>query len=224
MPDLTFQIHGVEAAARGLVPLLEFGLAVRNTPVEEEIKGGMLHVQIQFECPRRSYSAEEKEKLVELFGRPEQWGQTLRNRLWTHATATLPTFTKETTVRLPVPCSFDLQLGAAKYLYGLSSGDVPLLFLFSGTVFYTTPDGRLQAQRISWERECAWRMPVQTWHELMEQHWPNTGWLTLRRDLLERLATVKRDRGLASWDETIEQLLADAECGREAEALLDFQP
>jgi hypothetical protein len=67
-------------------------------------------------------------------------------------------------------------------------------------------------------------MPVQTWQELMERHWPNTGWLTLRRDLVERLAALKREHGLASWDDTIEQLLADAESGREAEALLDLQP
>lgn len=224
MPDLTFRVTGVEAAARGLVPLLEFELEVRNTPADEEIKGGLLHAQIQFQCPRRSYTAAEKEKLLELFGRPEQWAQTLRNRLWTHATTTLPTFSNEARARLPVPCSFDLQLGATKYLDGLDDGEVPLLFLFSGTVFYTSQDGRLQVQRISWERECAWRMPVQTWHELMEQHWPNTGWLTLRRDLLERLSALKREHGLATWDETIEQLLAEAESGRETEALLDFQP
>lgn len=211
MPDLNFQVTGVEPATRGLVPLLVFDLEVTNTPAEEQIQSATLQVQIQFECPKRAYNSSEKEKLADLFGTPERWGQTLRNRLWILASASLSPFSGATTAKLPVPCSFDLNLSAAKYFHAIEEGDIPLLFLFSGTVFYSGPDGRLQAQRISHEKECSWRMPGQTWRELMDHHWPNTAWIVLQRDVFERLNEFKRQNGLPTWEQTLERLLAEAD-------------
>jgi hypothetical protein len=45
---------------------------------------------------------------------------------------------------LSVPCTFDFNVAATKYFYGIESGDVPLMFLFNGAVFYEDNDGRLQ--------------------------------------------------------------------------------
>ncbi len=208
MPDLHFRIVGVEAATRGLVPLLNFQLEVTNNPPEECVHTAMIQVQIQIECTRRNYTAEEKEKLVELFGEPERWGQTLRTRLWTLANTTLRTFTGGTEAVLSVPCTYDLNVSAAKYLYGLEDGDVPLLFLFSGTVFYAANDGRLQAQQISWEKECSFRLPVSAWKGLMDHHYPNSAWLALQRETFDRLYAFKREHGLATWEQVIERLLA----------------
>jgi hypothetical protein len=78
MPDLDFEILGVEAAVRGLVPLLHFTLRITNEPPHETIQSVILQAQIQIQSPQRSYTESEKEKLFELFGRPEDWGQTLR--------------------------------------------------------------------------------------------------------------------------------------------------
>lgn len=211
MPDLNFKVTGVEPSARGLTPLLLFQLEATNTPADEEIRSALIEVQIQFQCPQRAYNGSEKEKLLDLFGTPERWGQTLRNRLWTHAHAMLGAFSGATTARMPVPCTFDLNVAAAKYFHALEEGDVPLLFLFSGTVFYAAGDGRLQAQRISHEKECAWRMPVSEWRGLMDQLWPNTGWITLHRDVLDRLCEFKRRNGLPTWEQTVERLLENAE-------------
>jgi hypothetical protein len=225
MPDLNFQVTAVEPASRGLVPLLVFQLAVTNTPADETIQSATLEVQIQFECPKRAYNPSEKEKLLDLFGTPERWGQTLRNRLWTHATATVGSFSGAATARLPVPCTFDLNVSSAKYFDAIEQGDVPLLFLFSGTVFYSAQDGRLQAQRISHEKECTWRMPGQVWRGLMDHHWPNTAWITLHRDVFDRLCEFKRRNGLPTWEQTVDQLLADAEALPAAEpAMLDVRP
>lgn len=221
MPDLDFRVTGVEPAVRGMVPLLLFKLEAANTPADEAIQSAALQVQIQFQCPQRSYNDSEKEKLLDLFGTPERWGQTLRNRLWTHASTTLSPFSGTTMAVLPVPCTFDLNVGATKYFYALEEGDVPLLFLFSGTVFYAAADGRLQAQRISHEKECAWRMPVSTWRELMDHHWPNTAWITLDREAFDHLYDFKRRNGLPTWEQTIERLLAAADA---PDPLLDFQP
>jgi hypothetical protein len=211
MPDLNFSVEGVEPAAHGLVPLLLFQLEVSNKPADETIESAIVQAQIQFQCPQRAYSSAEKEKLGDLFGTPERWGQTLRNRLWTHANISVGQFCGLTEARLSVPCTFDLNVSAAKYFNALEEGEVPLLFLFSGTVFYSAQDGRLQVQRISHEKECGWRMPVRVWRELMDHHWPNTAWITLQRDVFERLCEFKRRNGLTTWEQTVERLLEDKE-------------
>jgi hypothetical protein len=89
----------------------------------------------------------------------------------------------------------------------LEGGEVPLLFLFSGTIFYQAPDGRLQIQQVSWNKECAYRMPIAVWKAMMDQHYPNTAWLSLERGLFERLYAFRRSEGLADWDQTIARLL-----------------
>ena len=47
----------------------------------------------------------------------------------------VPRFTGSTEIDLPVPLSYDLEIGATRYFAGLDGGEVPLLLLFSGTVF-----------------------------------------------------------------------------------------
>lgn len=208
MPDLNFRIAGVEAVTRGLVPLLHFTVEVTNAPATQQIHSAMLHVQIQLESARRSYSAEEKEKLSDLFGTPERWGQTLRTRLWTLTSTTLRSFAGTTEAIISVPCTFDLNVSATKYFHGLAGGEVPLLFLFSGTVFYAAEDGRLQVHQISWEKECAYRMPVSVWQELMDHHYPNSAWVPLARETFERLCAYRRESGFTDWETTIASLLA----------------
>jgi hypothetical protein len=210
MPDLDFEVLGVEPAARGLVPLLHFKLRITNQPPNETIQSIILQAQIQIQAPQRSYNESEKEKLFELFGPPEQWGQTLRSKLWAHANTTVRTFSGATETILSVPCSYDLNLAATKFFHGVEDGEVPLLFLFSGTIFYAGAEGRLQVQQISWNKESAYRMPVQLWKELMEHHYPNSGWLYLERDLFERLCAYKRQGGFPNWEQAVERLLAEA--------------
>ena len=99
-----------------------------------------LRCQIQLEVTRRQYSAEDQEQLRDLFGETERWGQTLKTMLWTHASVVAPAFQDTTVVDVPVPCTFDFNVAATKYFHGLGDGDVPLNFLFSGTVFYADAD------------------------------------------------------------------------------------
>jgi hypothetical protein len=207
MPELDFKVTAVEPAVHGLVPLLNFRLEITNQPASETIHSIMVRAQIQIAAPQRDYSEQEKEKLAELFGDPVRWGQTLRNRFWTNANVSVGPFAGDTVTRLPVPCTYDLNVAAAKYFYALEEGHVPLLFLFSGTVFYAAPDGHLQIQQISWDKECKYRMPVQAWRDLMDDHYPNSAWLYLNREVFERLYAYKRRHGLATWDQAIEGLL-----------------
>jgi hypothetical protein len=210
MPDLEFRIVGVEPAARGLTPLLHFQLEITNSPATESIHTVMLQAQIQIQSPRRTYAAREKEKLEDLFGTPDRWGQTLRNRLWTHANTCIRTFSGKTRASLPVVCTYDLNVSATKYFHALEGGEVPLLFLFSGTIFYAGEAGHLQVQQIPWDRECTYAMPVREWQALMDYHYPGTAWLSLDREIFDRLYAYRRSHGLATWDQAIEQLLPAA--------------
>jgi hypothetical protein len=220
MPDLNFQITGVEAAARGLVPLMHFKLQIRTSNPADSVQGLLLNVQIQIQSPQRAYNPSEKERLVDLFGTPERWGQTLRNRLWTHANCTVGAFAEVAETNIPVPCTFDLNVAATKYFYALDEGEVPLLFLFSGSAFYHSANGRLQVERISWDKECTYRMPVKCWKDLMEEHHPNCAWLYLKSEIFDRLYKYRRQRGIATWDQTIEALLDG--CQEKAEGPLLF--
>jgi hypothetical protein len=208
MPDLDFKVVAVKAAAHALTPLLQFELQIA-APESTPIQALLLNAQIQIQPPQRSYSGKEKEMLVELFGAPKQWGQTLRNRLWAHVNATVGAFQGEARATLTVPCSYDLNVATTKYFYALEGGEVPLLFLFSGSAFYLSEEGRLQVERISWEKECAYRMSIAHWRDLMEEHYPNCGWMQLRKDVFERLYEYRRLHGLATWEATVDQLIGD---------------
>ena len=208
MPDLDFTIKGVEQAAHGLTPLLHFKVGITNTPPDETIQSVILQAQIQIQAPGRSYNENEKPKLIDLFGTPDMWGTTLRARLWTLSNTTVRTFTGTTEGILPVPCSFDLNVAGTKYFYALEGGEVPLLFLFSGTIFYAGADGHLQVQQISWNKECTYRMPVSTWKKMMDQHYPNTAFVSLHRDVFDRLRDYKQRAGVSTWEQAIEKLLA----------------
>jgi len=210
---LKFEILGAEPVADAAVPLLAFSLRVTNARPEQPIHSVMLQSQIQIEVVRRRYGPAEQARLVELFGEPSRWGETLRTMLWTHAHVTVPALEESVTVALHVPCSFDFNVAATKYFYGLAEGEAPLAFLFSGTVFYAG-DAGLQVGRVSWESEARFRLPVATWRALVDRYYPNTAWLCLRRDEFELLAEFKRRRGLATWEQVVERLLAPGEAGR----------
>jgi hypothetical protein len=154
MPDLNFQVTGIEPAAHGLTPLLHFNLDVSDEASTEQIQAVMVQAQIQIQAAQRPYNDREKERLEDLFGTPDRWGQTLRNRLWAHASTIVRPFAGSTTAILPVQCTYDFNIIATKYFRALEGGVVPLIFLFSGTIFYSGPDGRLQVQQISWDKEC----------------------------------------------------------------------
>lgn len=213
MPDLSFEVEKAEVLTFAAVPVLLFKLRVTNREAESPVHNVMLRCQIQMEVTRRRYSSEDQKRLLDLFGEPERWGETLRSMLWTHVSAVVPPFTGSTVVDLQVPCTFDFNVAATKYFAGLDAGEVPLAFLFSGTVFYEAGDGALQVEQIPWDKEARFRLPVQVWKEMMEIYYPNSAWLSLRRDVFDRLHEYKMRRGLPTWEHALESLLSEAKEG-----------
>jgi hypothetical protein len=207
MPDLSFSVVGAEAVSFAASPLLSFKLHIRNTNSEEKIQSIALRCQIQMETTKRRYSPKEQAQLFELFGEPERWGRTLRSMLWAHTSATVPSFQGETTVDLPVPCTFDFNVAATKYFAGLEDGVVPLNLMFSGTVFFESADAGLQVEQISWDKEAPFKLPISVWHNMMDHYYPNSAWLCLRRDVFERLSRYKMEQAFPTWEQTLESLL-----------------
>ena len=210
MPDLRIQIVEAKVVPFAAVPTIAFQLQIHNSVANEEIHTVALRSQIQIETTRRGYAPEEQARLLDLFGNPERWGQTLRSLLWMHTSIVVPHFEgSDTTVDMHVPCTFDFNVASTKYFDGLNGGDIPLLMLFSGTVFYASQENALQVAPISWELEARYKLPVQTWRELMSIYYPNSVWLNLHRDAFERLYRYKMDHGIPTWEQALERLLAD---------------
>ncbi len=207
MPDLNFEVVHAEVLPFAAVPSLLFKLRIENLE-EEPVRSVALNTQIRISATRRHYEATEQERLLELFGEPSRWKDTLRSLLWTHTVLQVPPFSGSTVVDMPVPCTYDLEVVAAKYFYALDDGEVPLEFLFSGTVFYVGEGGWLQTARISWEKEAEFRLPVRLWKDTMEHYFPNSAWIRLRKDAFDRLYSYKARKGFPTWEAAVEALLS----------------
>ena len=210
MPDLNFEVVDAEVLSFAAVPSLLFKLRIENGG-EEPIRSVALNTQIRIAAAQRHYDAAEQEMLLELFGEPHRWGETLRSLLWTHTVLQVQPFSGSTVVDMPVPCTYDLEVVATKYFHALDDGEVPLEFLFSGTVFYAGEGVGLQVARISWEKEAEFRLPVRLWKEMMDHYFPNSAWIRLRRDAFDRLYEYKVRMGFPTWESAVEALLRASE-------------
>jgi hypothetical protein len=201
--DLAFTVEGAARLEHAAVPTLRFALGIE---AGREIRSVLLDVQIQIPARRRGYDEDAHDRLFELFGPVADWGTTLRTLLWTRTTVVVPAFSGSTVVNLDVPCSYDLEVTASRYLDALSDGEVPLEFLFSGSVFYSGEDGELQTTRLSWESEAEYRLPVRVWKETMERYFRGTAWVRLSKESFDRLSAYKSRNALATWDDALEAL------------------
>lgn len=208
MSEVGFQIVGVRPEPYAASPTLAFRLRVEDSE-ERRIQSIGLQCQIRIEPQRRRYSPEEESRLLELFGETPRWGDTLKPFFWSNVSTVVRGFTGATEIDLALPCTYDLEVAAAKYFHALDDGDIPLVFLFSGTVFAQGASG-LEASQVSWSKDTSYRLPARVWREMMNLYFPNGGWLRLRRETLDGLARVKAKRAIASWDDVIDTLLRAA--------------
>ena len=101
MPDLSFQVEGAEAVPFAVAPLLVFKLRVTNARAEESLHSIVLRCQIQIEATRRRYNGSgTRAQLLDWFGEPDRWSQTVAARLDAHD-GVVPPFTRHTVVDFP---------------------------------------------------------------------------------------------------------------------------
>ena len=142
-------------------------------------------------------------RLVELFGEPPQWGDSLRPFLWTHVATMVTGFTGCTEVDLPVTCTYDFEVAGTKYLHALDDGEIPLLLLFSGTRVRAGATPASRSAPVAWHEEASFRLPVRVWRDVMDLYFPNSRLAPLSRDTLDALTRFKAARALPTWDQVV---------------------
>ncbi|MBZ5602862.1 MAG: DUF6084 family protein [Acidobacteriia bacterium] len=205
MIDLNFAVTGARPLRNAAAPTLLFGLNIR-TP--EPVQAILLRCQLQIEPRRRTHSGAEQERLADVFGEPERWGESLRPLVWSQATIHVPAFEAALDVDVPVACTYDFDVTAAQYLAALGEGEIPLRFLFSGSAFVEGESG-FAVRQIPWSKEAVHRMPVTAWRDVMDSYFPGSAWIRVRRETLDLLQRQRARHGWTNWDETIAALVGE---------------
>jgi hypothetical protein len=208
MSELAFEVLDARAEPFAAVPTIMFRLRLTER-TGEPVHAVALRCQIRIEPQRRRYDPDEESRLVDVFGEPPQWGQSLNPFLWTHVSTTLTGFSGVTEIDLPVTCTYDLEVAATKYFHSLDFGEIPLVLLFSGTTFVRS-DAGVSVAPVAWHEDASYRLPVHVWRDMMDLYFPNSGWLMVTRDTLDALNRFKVARALPTWDQVVVQLLKEA--------------
>jgi Family of unknown function (DUF6084) len=208
MAELTFTVEDVVPERYAAAPGLLARIRVEET-TGERVHALALRAQVRIEPQRRRYGEAEEPALLDLFGDRSRFPETVRPFAWLHASTVAQGFTGATSIDLPLPCTYDFDVAGTTYLHALRDGEIPLLFLFSGTIFTRGTTG-FSVTQVPWELEARYRLPVAVWRDLMEHFFPGTEWLRVRRDTVEALARYRHVRGLTTWDDAVGALLAGA--------------
>ena len=202
MRHLHFSVRDAQAKPHTAVPTIAFALRIAS---QEGIEALVLHAQLRIEPQWREYEGTEKTLLNELFGTPDRWQTTLRTFSWADVPVMVPAFEKETIVEVAIPCTYDFDIAAAKYLNALGGGLIPVRFLFSGAIFRRTPS--FSSERVSWASECAYRLPYEVWKEAMRACYGDDALIRIKHETFERLLEYRALSGASSWDDVILQLV-----------------
>jgi hypothetical protein len=212
MVDLDFACTGAKPDPAAASPTILLRLHIDET-TGAAVHALVLRCQIRIAPQRRRYDDAEAEGVRDLFGERARWGDSLNPIQLAFVNNVVPGFTGSTDIDLSLPCSYDFDVAANKYLYALDEGEVPLLLLFSGTIFTAGADGLsgLSVHPIPWHKEATFRMPVEVWKQTMDLHFPGAAWLRLRRETFDALHRYRINQELVSWDDAIERLLKESD-------------
>jgi hypothetical protein len=213
MADLVFGCTSASAERYTATPTLSFALTITERS-GVPVRAIVLRCQIRVEPHRRRYSAAEARRLHDLFGDTSRWADTVKPIQLAMVTTMVPAFSASTELDLQMPCTYDLEVASARYLQALDDGTIPLLMLFSGTIFVANGDG-FAVELVPWSAEASFLMPVSIWHDVVDLHFPGSAWLRCSRETLDELSAFKSQRALPTWDATLAALLAEA--GRAAD-------
>lgn len=208
-PALHFAVSSADHDPHAMGPTLRLRVRVGDA-TGTTVHAVALRAQVRIEPGKRRYTEAEQHRLVELFGEPAEWARSCRPMQLATVSTLVGTFTGETTADVEVPLTADVEIAATRYFRGLDDGEVPLLVLFSGTVFYRSAQG-VQVGLVPWHEEATFRLPVALWREMMAAHYAGTAWLTLPEHTVARLTAWRAARALPSWEQTIDALLDRAE-------------
>ncbi len=208
-PEPEFAITAVAHQAFAATPTMVFAAAASDAS-GAQIRSMALNVQVMIDPARRGYDDETRVRLTELFGPPESWAPSTSGLAWAQVATGVPGFAGSTTFAIEVPCTYDLEVAAAKYFYAIPGGEVPLSFHFSGNVFFDGPTGALQVVPVAWSNTATYRMPISAWRAMIAEHYPGGGWIRIDHETLAALQKRRSARGLPSFDACVAELLRAA--------------
>ncbi|HXH77580.1 DUF6084 family protein [Nocardioides sp.] len=206
MSSYEFSVIDVFAEPYAAAPQLTARLRIKETS-GETIHAIALRCQVRIEPQRRRYEGADESGLRALFGDRDRWVDTLKPFLWMQCNAMVQGFTDITEVDLALPCTYDFEVTGSRYLHAVGEGDIPIVFLFSGTVFTKGANG-FGVVQVPWDCEASYQLPVRAWQQMIASYYPNTGWIRLDHDVVTALAEFKAQHGLTTWEETVRSLLA----------------
>ena len=172
MAELTFGCTEARAERYAATPTLSITLSITES-TGVRVHAIALRCQIRIEPHRRRYSADEARRLNDLFGETSRWAETVKPIQLATVSTMVTGFTSVTETELQVPCTYDLEVASARYLQGLDDGTIPLLLLFSGTVF-VDHGHTYSVELIPWSLEVPFPMPARVWHDVIEEHFPGS--------------------------------------------------
>jgi hypothetical protein len=212
--QLVFDCVGARAEPYAVGPILTFQVQISET-TGERVHAIALRCQVRIEPYRRRYSDDEAQRLHDLFGDRSRWADTVKPILFAIVPVMVPGFTGAVQIDVPVSCTYDLEVASARYFAGLDDGTVPLLLMFSGTVFIKRDNG-FAVEQVPWSAESSFPMPVSVWRDLIDRYFPDGAWLRCGRETLDALGRFKSRHALPTWDATLTELLkaAQSEVGR----------
>lgn len=208
MAELDFECRDAQPDRSAAAPTIALRLRITESS-GQPVHAIALRCQIRIEPVRRRYDDSEATALRDLFGERARWGETLKPMQLAFVSHTVPSFAEHIEIDLSLPCSYDFDVAANKYLYALDDGEVPLLLLFNGTVFITGANG-FSVAPVPWHKEARFRLPVRVWQQTMQLHFPGTAWLRLAEDTFDALYRYRVSHDQLSWDEAIQRLLKEA--------------
>jgi hypothetical protein len=209
MAEVDFVCTGAKPDVSAATPTISLRLNIKETS-GARVHALVLRCQLRIEPQRRLYDDREAEAVRDLFGDRGRWGDSLKPIQLAYVNHVVPTFVGEIDIDLALPCSYDFEIAANKYLYALDGGEVPLLMLFSGTIFTGTA-ADITVQPIPWHKEASFRLPVEVWKQTMDMHFPGSAWMRLGRDTFDALHRYRIGQELMTWDDAIERLLKEAD-------------
>ena len=205
MAELSYTCIDVQPERYAAAPTLLFRLRI-DAESGKRVRAIALRCQIRIEPARRGYGDKEAEKLLELFGERSRWGDTLNPFQFANTSTVVPSFNDWIELDITVPCSYDMEVTAGRYFHALENGEIPFILLFSGTIFGDGENG-MWIEQVPWHSEARYKMPVAVWREMMDMHFPGSGWLRLCRDTIDALANVRATHALPTWDDAIMTVL-----------------
>ena len=205
MRGLRVAIASVRSEPNAASPTLVFRVLVEE-PSEAFVQAALLRCQVYIDIDNRTYSGAESERLKELLGEPAR-SVHMRPLLWTTVPVVLSRCEGTVNLDVSISCSYDFEVSSGKYFRALEEGEIPLLFMFSGTIF-AAESSALPVTQVAWDTDTRFRLPVRIWCEAMEQHFGDDTWVRLSRHGFDALDHVRRRRGFTTWDEVVEELCA----------------